>query len=662
MKTCSIEFSNEDELKSFINEKQLKDKENILLQIFTGILEQDFIENLISTIKKYLPNIKIIGSTTAGEIIGSKSCEKSTVLSFSVFDNTKIETRIIKKESSCLNLGVSLLNSFEKEDLDDSKVLISFADGLKINAQEFLDGISSIKRELVVAGGLAADNYKFEKTYVFNENVILKDGVCAALLINKDLKLFANYNFNWQSISKKHKIEKSVGNRVYKIDGKTALDFYKYYLGEQVCEKLPRAGIEFPFIFEKEGIRIARVVFSTHEDGSMTFSGDIPEDIEIHIGYGNIKNILENTVQDINGLNGQDIESLFIYSCSARKELLKKYVDYEITPYSKVINEVSGFYTYGEFFHNNLLNQTLTIIGLSENENKVDLKERFKLDELDINENEYDFYKTQGLSHILSVTTNELETLNQNLEKKVEQEVEKSRQKDAILEANARHVQMGEMMNMIVHQYRQPLSALTIGLSSLEFCSKSDMLDKKMFEDTIKLLYESVDHLNTTIEDFRTFFNPSKSDEIIKPSELINKLYNISKAQFKRLDIKLERTIEFDEVLKLDTGKVLQVLLNLIKNASDQIEIKQIKNPQINILVTKEDNYCVFNVEDNAGGVPLEFIEKIFDKGFSTKKESDGSGIGLDMSKTIAVNHLNGDLLVENTQDGACFSLKVTIS
>jgi hypothetical protein len=565
MKTCSLEFTNEQHLRDFLFKENITDDKELLLQVFTGIVEQEFIENLIQIIKKYLPNISIVGSTTAGEIIGSKSCEKSTVLSFSSFENTKVKTSIARKETSSFVLGEKLLKCYAQDELENSNVMICFADGLDINAQEFLDGVYNIKSDIEVAGGLAADNYEFIKTYVFNENGLVENGAVCAVLINKDLKLYRNYNFNWQSISKKHTVEKSQGNRVYKIEGKTALEFYRYYLGEQVCEKLPRAGIEFPFIFEKDGLQIARVVFATHEDGSMTFSGNVPENTQIHIAYGNIKNILDNTVEDINSLNDQEIESLFIYSCSARKELLKKYVEYEITPYYRVIKEVSGFYTYGEFFKKNLLNQTITTLGLSEGSEKISLEEKFELNKLEINENEYDFYKTQGLSHILSITTSELEKLNKNLEEKVQEEVLESRKKDALIEANASHAQMGEMMEMIVHQYRQPLSALSIGLSSLEFCSKSDILDKDMFEKTLGLLNESVIHLNDTIEDFRTFFSPSTKKEIIKPIELLSKLENISKALFKKLDIKLEITTQFNEAIFIDIGKVLQVLLNLVK-------------------------------------------------------------------------------------------------
>lgn len=664
MKTWPFVFEKEEKLKEFIDENLLENEKNLLLQIFTGTNEQDFIEKLVTISKKYLPNIKIIGCTTAGEILNGKSLNNSTLFTFSSFENTQIKTSIKKREGSCLNLGKEILNTFSKEDLDNSKVLISFASGLEINADEYLKGINSVNNKIIVSGGLAADKYEFKKTFVFNENEIYENGAVAAILINKDLNVFTNYNYNWKSIGKKHIVKKAYKNRIYTVDDMSAVEFYKYYLGENLYRQLPRIGIEFPIIIQNKSIDIARVVLSTYEDGSITVGGNIAQGSEIKIGYGNTQMILEETINDVNSLNNKSIESLFIYSCSARKELLNNYVDLELKPYAKILEKTSGFFTYGEFYHfddrNELLNQTMTILALSESNKKLDF-EKYEYENLNLEEDSYEFYKIQALSRIVGITSDELENVNKNLEQKVIEELAKSRKKDILLETNFKYAQMGEIIDMIVHQFRQPLSVLSSVVSSLRFQIDNKVLDEVYTKEALAILERNIIYSNDTIEDFRTFFRPNTSEENIKPSEIIHKTFTLINTLFVEHNVQIVKNLDFNEEISINTGKMMQVLLNIVKNTIDEIKIKKIQEPLLIIRTYKEDNSIIFEIEDNAGGIPDTLLPKIFDKGFTTKSNFDGTGIGLDMSRTLVEKHLDGELTVKNASAGALFRIKITI-
>ena len=163
-------------------------------------------------------------------------------------------------------------------------------------------------------------------------------------------------------------ITKVENNRVYKIDNKSALDTYAHYLGEETADALPSVGVGFPLIVKRNGIKVARSIVAKHEDGSLSFAGNLHEGDKVRFGYGNPKDLLSQSVDIFNDIQNQSPESIFVYSCMARKYFLQDSIEQEIKPLQSIAT-TAGFFTYGEFFSgkkNELLNQTMTIISLSE--------------------------------------------------------------------------------------------------------------------------------------------------------------------------------------------------------------------------------------------------------------------------------------------------------
>jgi signal transduction histidine kinase len=304
----------------------------------------------------------------------------------------------------------------------------------------------------------------------------------------------------------------------------------------------------------------------------------------------------------------------------------------------------------------------MTILALSEDRRKKiidDSSFKFRGDEtLD----KLNLYRTQALSHLVSTTTKELEDLNKHLEERVEQEVNASLEKDAIVQANSRHAQMGEMLGMILHQWRQPLSALTSGISSLQVYKELGMLDDDKLDESLAIFLKYLEHLNQTVEDFRDFFKTSVKKELIKPSAILKKLSVLLSSILTKYSIEFKTNIEFDEDIYIHIGEMLQVYLNIIKNAVDAIVEANKNNGKIVLNIYKDDKYCIFDVMDNGGGIPEDILPKIFDKRFTTKGETHGTGIGLDMSKTMIEGHLKGKLEAINIENGAKFSIKIPLN
>ena len=669
MQTLTLEYKTVHNLELFIKKHHIQNSDNLLLQIFTSNNDKNYIVELVDNILKLLPNVQIIGSTTSGEISNRGSLVNSTVISFSIFDNTKISTKLFNFQESSFNTGAKFINGFDHCTSDELKLLIAFTDGLTINGEEFLDGISSVNNKVTVSGGLAGDYSKFEETLVFTQDDITSKGVVGAAFYNQNLNVYTDYSFDWETVGKKHIVEKSDKNRVYKIGGRTPVDFYKYYLGEDIGRLLPSIGVEFPLVMKKDGVNIARAVITKHGDDSLSFAGNIPEGSYIQFGHGDIQMIIHKGLESVKSILNQPIESIFIYSCMARKALLQQDVNLELLPLNELA-PISGYFTYGEFYHsknngignNKLLNQTMTVLAISENTEKI---EQVTPNIFSHNPEELDsthLHRTQALSILIERTTKELEELNQTLEQRVAKEVQRNREKDEMLQVVQMQAQLGEMVEMIIHQWRQPISAITSSASSAQIYKESDMLTDDILDNTFDQILKSSEHLNSTIEDFRELFNADKLFKSIHPATLINKSLTIVNPIISKYKIKLQKEYDSHKNIEVPVGLTMQVLLNIIKNAIDALVMKNIKDPIIKIITYDTETTNVIEIWDNGGGIPEDILPKIFDKKFTTKGSDIGTGIGLDMSKTIVETKIGGTITAHN-QDGqwAVFTISLPI-
>jgi len=232
--------------------------------------------------------------------------------------------------------------------------------------------------------------------------------------------------------------------------------------------------------------------------------------------------------------------------------------------------------------------------------------------------------------------------------------IKELREKDKAMFQQSRLAQMGEMISMIAHQWRQPLTAISAASGTLILRSQLDKLDNDSVEELAHKIAEYTQHLSTTIDDFRDFFKPDKEKRETSYKELIDSVLNIVETSIKTRNIELQIKIQNKITLYSYDKELKQVLLNLIKNAEDVLKEKAIENPAITI---EADGY-ILRVKDNAGGVPENIIDKVFNPYFSTKS-LNGTGLGLYMSKTIVEEHCGGKLSVYNDAEGAVFEIEL---
>lgn len=259
----------------------------------------------------------------------------------------------------------------------------------------------------------------------------------------------------------------------------------------------------------------------------------------------------------------------------------------------------------------------------------------------------------------LAFAKNQLEKLNDSLEERIKTEIEKSTHQQALLMQQSKLAQMGEMIQNIAHQWRQPLVEINSNLMLIDYYvnDKNAMSDE--IEERISSIENITKYLSNTISSFQDFFHPNKEKSSFSLDEVIDKTYNIVKVNLLKNDILFKKV--FDKNLECFGQKeeLQQVFLVLINNSIQAIEKYKIVNPKIIIKAYIEDNFTIIEVKDNALGIDEKDLPKVFDPYFTTKHKSQGVGVGLYMAKMIIEKGFLGELLVSNISNGACFTVKL---
>ena len=264
----------------------------------------------------------------------------------------------------------------------------------------------------------------------------------------------------------------------------------------------------------------------------------------------------------------------------------------------------------------------------------------------------------------------QLERFNTSLEERVQEEVLKNRQQEQHMMQQSCLAQLGEMISMIAHQWRQPLAAIgssvldlktKLALQSFDLETQQGTDECNAYIDTsLTNVEKHILILTNTIDDFRDFYKSDKRMNKLPMHRPIEKAVNVISSTMKDENITLLQEYRATRTVDMYDGELMQVFLSILKNAQDNFIQKVTPNPVIIITTYHTQNGGVgVTFCDNGGGIPLDVIDKIFDPYFSTKKDLNGTGLGLYLSKTIIEDHHHGTLLAYNTQQGVCFKIEL---
>jgi PAS domain S-box-containing protein len=243
----------------------------------------------------------------------------------------------------------------------------------------------------------------------------------------------------------------------------------------------------------------------------------------------------------------------------------------------------------------------------------------------------------------------------------LEEELVRSKDKDKTLLHQSKLAQMGEMISMIAHQWRQPLTAISSTSSDMFMKILLNNYEKEYFSQKLEKIDDLSQHLSQTIDDFRNFYKEDKTKEKVLYSFIVKGAFDIISTSLEYKNITLVSDFKCQKYIYVLKNELRQVILNLIKNAEDILVEKDLREPYIKIKTFEDSNYSYLEVSDNGGGVPQNILDEIFNPYFSTKIKKDGTGLGLYMSKMIIEEHCNGKLTVKNGEDGAIFLIQIPI-
>jgi len=250
----------------------------------------------------------------------------------------------------------------------------------------------------------------------------------------------------------------------------------------------------------------------------------------------------------------------------------------------------------------------------------------------------------------------ELQRYKYELTKLVKEETEAHLKSEKMLQQQAKMAAMGEMMDAVAHQWRQPLNALSMFGQLLQMDFEEGIVDKAYIDNLLNDTNEQIEHMITTLTEFRTFFRPDKEPEPFGLKRCIQTVTLLMKDELMRNQIEVHIENEKEILITGIENEFKHLILNIINNAKDAFNERERKNRAIYVRFYEEDGNIILQIEDNAGGIPDEIIKDIFKPNVTSKQE--GTGIGLYMSAQIA-QKLNGQLYVANTERGAEFTLEV---
>jgi len=262
------------------------------------------------------------------------------------------------------------------------------------------------------------------------------------------------------------------------------------------------------------------------------------------------------------------------------------------------------------------------------------------------------------MKNSLNKTLDKFENLTHEQNLKITTAVSEIQRKDQLLSQQSKLAAMGEMVGSIAHQWRQPLNAIAGNIQMVVYDYEDNIIDEKYSQDFVKDNMNLINYMSKTIDDFRNFFRVDKNKKSFNIKETIDSVVNLISAQLSDNGIAIEVNGNEQSIILGLQSEFQQVILNIISNAKDELIKQKNNNALINVNINEEESYIVIKISDNAGGIPLEILDRVFEPYFTSKEQGKGTGLGLYMSKMIIEENMDGKITAYNYSKGAVFDIR----
>jgi signal transduction histidine kinase len=290
---------------------------------------------------------------------------------------------------------------------------------------------------------------------------------------------------------------------------------------------------------------------------------------------------------------------------------------------------------------------------------KVKLKKTFEIfkKHFKLFENKVQKKELQKAYNELQTSYTSLKNYKELLEQRVQEEVSKRQIQEKILARQTRLAAMGEMMDAVAHQWSQPLSIIDMNVNLIPDDFKRNLVNEQYINETVNSINLQTKHLQSTLNKFRHFFHPIDKNELLDLNIMVKETLLLLHDEILKHHIDINFSYKEKCIVYGSINEIQHVIINLINNAKDSFNIKNLKNRSIDIYIKNTTLYFALVVEENAGGIDKKILKDIFKPYISTKDSTGGSGIGLYMSYLIMQKH-NGKISAKNSENGAKFIIK----
>ncbi len=657
------------------------------------LIEINFQDDNISKLKKLLkymetlfPHATVVGMQSEAAFINQqvRNNINRSIISITEFESSTISSLVLDLENEYImgqgEKRVPDIAKIEKCILPNTQAIQMLSNYNTEYSGFFIDEIGKAFNHLkIFGGGATSHSLDVPDSLLFHGNIIYKKAVVLIFMHGENLSVEIYKSFDWKPISKKKEITKIDDMMIYSIGESSALDIYRKYFNN--IETNISAFLQVPIYMTKNNISQSVHILKADFEKQAIISAqplELGDVVQLSIGD---YNAMMNRIHEIyNFLSNTPAQSLWIGACLSYEYGFRIPLQYYIS-HIEDLNNIFGYMTSQEYFNlpnhpNTCNNHSFVLVAISESSSsfvKIKKANPNDLHPFEVsNKNLHSImhktaselnHLTENLEGTVHQRTKELEALNLDLQHKIDQAVRKEKKQNAIMSQQARLASMGEILENIAHQWRQPLNTVSWVLNDAMIKVKLGRGDDIDILELTHKINHSIQFLSDTIEDFRRFVDKSSDmPQTFNIKKMIESTILLIKETFIKLNINLELDCDERITFKGFENDLKHVVMNLINNSRDAFEEKKIEDGLILIKVYQDSENLTITVKDNAGGIPKAIIKSIFEPYFTTKHKTKGTGLGLYMSKQM-IEKVNGTIEVLSVMNKkTTFAIKLPIN
>ncbi len=656
MKQLVHYYNQHENFLTWVKEHNINNSEKLLIEINYSSADQKILKKLLVNLEKVFPDATIVGMQSFTSFINHRVTDLNIqpIISIIEFETSSISSLVLDLNKNYIkgkeqSPDLLFIEDYLQADTKALEILSSYNDH---NTAKYMNELGSEFGHLKVFGGGATNKENnSENSFVFHNGTIYNKAIILIFMHGENLNVELFQSFDWKPISKKKKITKIKNSNIVTIDKSPALDIYKKYFPN--IEKDPSVFLQVPLYISKNNILYtANIIKSDFSNQSVIAAQELQEGDIVQLSIGNY-NAMMNRIQEIYAfLSTTPAQALWIgtsisYEYGFRIPIIHYISNIESN------NHIFGYSTIQEYFNtenqpNTAHNHTFVMAAISESTTSYIALKEFtdkNITPFEVaNKNLYSIMHktanelnllTENLENMVNQRTKQLETLNKELQIKINNAVRKEKRQNAVMNQQSRLASMGEILENIAHQWRQPLNTVSWIMNDVMIKARLGKEDEIDLEVLAKKVNNSVQFLSDTIEDFRRFIDHSDLAQTFNIKKVINSTILLIKETLVKSNIQIELDCANDIKYKGFENDLKHVIMNLINNARDAFEEKKIRNGLIYIRVYHEKDELIIAVRDNAGGIPKPILKNIFEPYFTTKHKTKGTGLGLYISKNM---------------------------